>query len=157
MFVFSWVLLESANFFEALLWCWRFVFCDLSCRGGHVQDQDWISCRILAIISDQDWLWIPFLKKNGSGQDPDIGLISITKLSWEWFKIRGEHGQDQDWMSCRILAIFLDQDWIWIFSFEKNWIRTWWGYWFDFYNEIFLRVIQDVTNDCAVVFFAIIL
>jgi len=25
---------------------------------------------------------------------------------------------------------------------------------FDFYNKIFLRVIQDVTNDGAVVFFA---
>jgi len=37
---------------------------------------------------------------------------------------RGEHGQDQDWISCRILAIFSDQDWIWIFIFEKNWIRT---------------------------------
>ena len=28
---------------------------------------------------------------------------------------------------------------------------------FDFYNEIFLRVIQDVTNDGASVVFAIIL
>ena len=27
---------------------------------------------------------------------------------------------------------------------------------FDFYNEIFLRVIQDVTNDVGVVFFAMI-
>jgi len=50
---------------------------------------------------------------------------------------KGEHGQDQDWISCRILAIFLDQDWI--FIFEKNWIRT--GYLFDFYNKIFLRVV----------------
>jgi len=25
---------------------------------------------------------------------------------------RGEHGQEHDWISCRILAIFLDQDWI---------------------------------------------
>jgi len=33
---------------------------------------------------------------------------------------RGEHGQDQDWISCRILAIFLDQDWIWVYIFEKN-------------------------------------
>jgi len=30
------------------------------------------------------------------------------------------------------------------------------GYLFDFYNEIFLRVIQDVTNDGAVAFFAMI-
>ena len=28
-----------------------------------------------------------FLKKIGSGQDQDIGLISITKLSWEWYKM----------------------------------------------------------------------
>jgi len=47
----------------------------------------------------------------------------------------------------------MDQDWFWIFIFEKNWIRTGSGYWFDFYNEISLRVIQDVTNDGAVVFF----
>jgi len=46
----------------------------------------------------------------------------------------------------------LDQDWIWIFIFEKNWIRTGTGYLFDIYNEIFLKVIQDVTNDGAVVF-----
>jgi len=71
---------------------------------------------------------------------------------------RGEHGQDQDWISCRILAIFLDQDWIWIFIFEKNWIKTGSGYLFDFYSEIFLRVIQNVTNDDgAVVFFAIMI
>ena len=28
-----------------------------------------------------------FLKKIGSGQDQDICLISITKFSWEWFKM----------------------------------------------------------------------
>jgi len=65
-----------------------------------------------------------------------------------------EHGQDQDWISCRILAIFLDQDWIWIFIFENNWIRTRSGYLFDFYDEISLRVIQDVTNDGGSVLFA---
>ena len=69
---------------------------------------------------------------------------------------RGEHGQDQDWISCRILAIFSDQDWIWIFIFEKNWIRTGSGYLFDFCNKIFLRVIQDVTNDRGDVFFAMV-
>jgi len=69
---------------------------------------------------------------------------------------RGEHGQDQVWISCRILAIFLDQDWIWIFIVEKNCIRTGSGYLFNFYNKIFLRVIQDVTNDGAVVFSAMI-
>jgi len=55
-----------------------------------------------------------------------------------------------------MLAIFLDQDWIWIFIFEKIWIRTGSGYIFDFYNEIFLKVIQDVTNDGAGVFFDMI-
>jgi len=70
--------------------------------------------------------------------------------------IRGEHGQDQDWIYCRILAISFDQDWIWKFFFEKHWIRTGSGYLFDFYDKIFMRVIQDVTNDGAVVFFAMI-
>jgi len=51
----------------------------------------------------------------------------------------------------------LDQGWVWIYIFEKNWIRTGSGYLFDFYNEISLRVIQDVTNDGVPVFFAIIL
>ena len=51
---------------------------------------------------------------------------------------------------------FLDQDWIWIFIFEKNWIRTGSEYLFNFYKEIFLRVIQDVTNDGTVVFSAVI-
>jgi len=51
---------------------------------------------------------------------------------------RGKHGQDQDWISCRILAIFSDRDWIWILIFEKKWIRTGSGYLFDFYNEISL-------------------
>jgi len=38
---------------------------------------------------------------------------------------------------------FLDQDWSWIFIFEKNWIRTGSGYLFDFYNEIFQRVLSS--------------
>jgi len=63
----------------------------------------------------------------------DVSHVSVPAST------RGEHGQDQDWISSRILAIFSDQDWIWIFIFEKNWIRTESGYWFDFYNEIFLR------------------
>jgi len=54
------------------------------------------------------------------------------------------------------LRFFLHQDWIWIFIFEKNWIRTGSGYLFDFYDKIFLRVIEGVTNDGAVVFFAMI-
>jgi len=50
-------------------------------RGENGQDEDWISCRILAIILDQDWIWIFILKKIGSGQDQDIRLISIKKFS----------------------------------------------------------------------------
>jgi len=56
---------------------------------------------------------------------------------------KGKYGQD--WISCRILAIFSDQDWI--FIFEKIWIRTGSGCLFDFYNKISLRAIQDVTNE----------
>jgi len=48
---------------------------------------------------------------------------------------------------------FSDQDWIWIFVFEKFCIRTGSGYLFDFNNEISLRV----TNDRGSVFFAMIL
>ena len=72
---------------------------------------------------------------------------------------RGGHGEDQDWTSCRILAIFSDQDWIWIFIFEKNWIRTASGYLLNFYNEISLKVIkfQDVTNGGVSTFFATVL
>jgi len=65
----------------------------------------------------------------------------------------GEHGQYQDWLSCRILAIFLNQDWIWIFIFEKI------GSAQD-HNicliSIMKIVIQDVTNDGGSVFFAIV-
>jgi len=81
--------------------------------------------------------------------------ISVLVFVWVSVGCRGEHGQDQDRISCRILAILLDQDWIWMCIFEKNWIRTGSGYLFDFYNEIFLRVFPDVTNNGAVVFFAI--
>ena len=51
-------------------------------------------------------------------------------------------------------AGYLQFFWIWIFIFEKNWIRTGSVYLFDFYNDISLRVIQDVTNDDDSVFFA---
>jgi len=37
-----------------------------------------------------------------------------------------------------------------IFVFEKIWIKSGSGYFFDLYKEIFLRVIQDVTNDAVV-------
>ena len=50
----------------------------LSTRSEHGQDQDWISCRILAIFRIR--IGYPFLKKIGSGQNQDIGLISITKF-----------------------------------------------------------------------------
>jgi len=50
----------------------------LCSRGEHGQEQDWISCRILAIFLDQDWIWtFIFLKK----LDQDISLISMTKFS----------------------------------------------------------------------------
>jgi len=49
-------------------------------RGKYGQDQDRISCTILAIFLDQDWIWIFIFEKNGSGQDQDICLISIKKF-----------------------------------------------------------------------------
>ena len=77
-------------------------------------------------------------------------------LSYQVLESRGEHGQDQDWISCGILAVFSDQDWIWILIFEKNWIRTGSGYWFDF-KEISLRVVQNVINDGVMVVFPLLL
>jgi len=57
-------------------------------RGEHGQDQDWMSCRILAIFMDldwilifMDWIWIFIFEKIGAGQDQDICLIYITKFS----------------------------------------------------------------------------
>jgi len=40
--------------------------------------------------------------------------------------------------------------------FENNWIRTGSGYLFDFCNKIFLRVIQDVTDDAMVLLFSLL-
>jgi len=51
------------------------------CRGEHGQDQDWMSCRILAIFWIRIGFGYLFLKKIGSGQDQDICLISIKKFS----------------------------------------------------------------------------
>ena len=65
---------------------------------------------------------------------------SWTDRGREPVKTRGELAQDQDWISCRILAIFVKQDWIWISCFEENLIRTGSGYLFNCNNEIFLRV-----------------
>jgi len=48
----------------------------------------------------------------------NFNLLHLSTKRYQ--EIRGEHGQDQDWISYRILAIFSDQDWIWIFVFEKN-------------------------------------
>ena len=62
---------------------------------------------------------------------------------------RGEHGQDQDG---DFFGSGLELD----IHFWKNWIRTGSGYWFDFYNEFFLRVIQNVTNNRGSVFFPMI-
>ena len=56
-------------------------------------------------------------------------------------------------------AGYLQFNWIRIrigYLFLKNWIRIGSAYLFDFYNEIFVRILQDVTNDGAVVFFAMI-
>jgi len=39
-----------------------------------------------------------------------------------------------------------------IYFWKKTWIRTGSGYLFDFYKEIPLRVIQDVTNDGNIAF-----
>jgi len=55
--------------------------------GEHGQDQDWISCRILVFFWIRIGFGYSFLKKIGSGHDQDICLISITKFSWEWFKM----------------------------------------------------------------------
>jgi len=60
---------------------------------------------------------------------------------------RSEHGQDHDWIFSKIRLFRIRIRFGYLFIFEKNWIRTGSGYWFDFHNEIFLRVIQDVTND----------
>jgi len=100
--------------------------------GFRFSDQDRI--MFWAYFSDQDRIRI-LLKFFGSDHQ-----ISISAQHW-WAWI------GPGWMSCRILPIFSDQDWIWIFIFEKNWIRTGSVYLFGFYNEISLRVIQDVTND----------
>jgi len=53
----------------------------MTSRGEHGQDGDWISCRILATFSIRIGFGYSFLKKIGSGQDQDIGLISITTFS----------------------------------------------------------------------------
>jgi len=53
--------------------------------------------------------------------------------------------------TCDFFGSGLDLD-----NLKKNCIRTGSGYWFDFYNEITLRVIQDVTNDGRNVFFAVV-
>jgi len=54
--------------------------------------------------------------------------------------------------TCDFFGSRLDLD----IHFWKNWIRTGSGYWLDFYNEIFLRMIEDVTNDGGSVSFAMV-
>jgi len=61
-----------------------------------------------------------------------------SEVSMDRIRIRYPAGY---WRFC------LKQDWIWIIVFDENWIRTGSGYLFDFYNEISLKVIPDVTND----------
>ena len=72
-----------------LVWSrdYHYPVCRLDIRGEHGHDQDWISCWILAIFRIRIEFGYSFLKKIGSGQDQDIGLISITKFSWVWFKM----------------------------------------------------------------------
>jgi len=56
-------------------------------------------------------------------------------------------------------AGYLQFNWIRIrigYLFLKNWNKIGSAYLFDFYYEIFLRMLQDVINDGAVVFFAMI-
>jgi len=62
---------------------------------------------------------------DGVGLDADSKFTKQDRMRSKKNRVRtpllhsgGEHGQD--WISCRMLAIFLDQDWIWIFIFEKN-------------------------------------
>ena len=88
-----------------------------------------------------------------SGPDPTFQVQPTTVLisnlhSPEHACSRGEHGQDPDWISSKILAIF----WIRIgfgFIFEKNGS----GCWFDFSKEIFLRVVQDGGSVFFAMFF----
>ena len=65
-----------------------------------------------------------------------IRIVQICSLA-----TRGEHGQDQDWISCRILAIFWIRIGFGYLFLKKYWIRTGSGYLFYFYNEISLRLI----------------
>jgi len=103
-------------------------------------------------FSDTDWIWSLWknFESNPTAKFPyqfTTGeLAGCQRWAWAW---------PGSWLDIlQDTGNFSDQDWIWIFIFEKNWIRTGSGYWFDFYNEIFPRVIQDVTNDGGSIFFA---
>jgi len=79
---------------------------------------------------------------------PTLSFVPcIAEVSMD--RIRLDTLQD----TCDFFGPGLDLD---IYFWKKNWIRTGSGYLFDFYNEIFLRVIQDVTNAGAVIFFPMI-
>jgi len=68
--------------------------------------------------------WLkPFWPNGKSAPGSRLALVSM-----DWIRIGYPAGYLR----------FLDQDWIGVYVFEKNWIRTGSGYLFDFYNEIFL-------------------
>ena len=67
---------------------------------------------------------------------------------WVWTGIGLDILQD----ACDFFGSGLDLD----IHFWKKWIRTGSRYWFDFYIETFLRLIQDVINDGGSVFFAMV-
>jgi len=80
-----------------------------------------------------------------------------TKLHDKQVLSRGEHGQDRIGYPAGYLRFFWNRIGFGYFFWPKLDNKTTGnGYLFDFYNEIYLRVIQDVTNDGGGVFFAIL-
>ena len=81
--------------------------------------------KIISVRSRPD---PPILKKIAVRSSPDPAKIGLSPdpvrsspdPCSSLVSCRGEHGQDQDWISCRILVSFSDQDWIWIFIFEQK-------------------------------------
>jgi len=65
------------------------------------EDQDWIGLMIFKNFADQDWIGFSFIAS---------GWTRTEKFHSPLISARGEHGQDQDWIFCRILAIFSDRD-----------------------------------------------
>jgi len=60
-----------------------------------------------------------YASKHGKSGKLWFCCFLARSLLWRHVRTCGEeHGQDQDWISCRIFAIFFDQDWIWILIFD---------------------------------------